>query len=178
MTVDLIGILGSGGSSGGGGGGTTGAVLTWDSTTAYTTSACVLSSNALWIARANNTNSAPTLSGNNWRRIADFDTSNNRLFSASTAANYAWNKGVFCLIVTALTADITITLNTIASFSDSDTTNRVQEFILIKQTNANVANLTCTPPNTFSDGATTKVIQNASVFRFYADFTSATWRII
>jgi len=177
FSINLFGS-GSGGGGGGGGGGGTGAVTVWDTTTAYTVGACVLASNALWIARANNTNSSPSLAGNNWRRISDFDTSNSRYFCAQTNANYTWSKGVFSLCVTALTADITITLSAISSFADSDSTNRIQEFILIKQTSANTVNLNCTAPNTFHDSTTSKQITASSVTRFILDFVAGTWRII
>lgn len=152
-------------------------ITAWSNATAYTVGSFVYTGNAIWCCKVANTNSAPTLANNNWVREADTDTSIRRVFAQNINANYTWPKGVFCVRAAGLTTDITITLSAISSFVDSGTSNRIQEFILIKADNAKNILLNTTEPDKFSDGTSSKEVTGNTIFRFILDFTSGNWRL-
>lgn len=155
----------------------TNSIQLWSNVTAYTAGQFVYSNNSIWCCRANNTNSSPSLTNNNWRRESDLDSSTFRTTIQTVSANYTWSKGVFGVRAAGLTADITITLSLISSFSDPDTASKIQEFIIIKADNARNIILNTSEPDKFSDGSASKEITGNSVFRFILDYTSSNWRV-
>jgi hypothetical protein len=152
-------------------------IAAWSNATAYTVGSFAYTGNAIWCCKVANTNSAPSLTNNNWVREADTDTSTLKLFTQNINANYTWSKGIFSVRAAALAADITVTLSAISTFVDSGTSNRIQEFILVKADNSHNIVLNTTSPDTFSDGTTTRTISGNTVFRMILDFTSSIWRI-
>ena len=151
-------------------------ITLWSNTVSYTVGNFVYSGNAIWCCRVANTNSTPSLTNNNWRREADLDSSTSRMVPQTINSNYTWPKGVFSVRAAGLTADTTVTLSLISSFADSDTTSKIQEFVLIKADNNKTLTLATSSPDTFNDGTTTKTITGNTVVRFFLDFTSNVWR--
>lgn len=152
-------------------------VRNWSNTTPYVIGQIVISSNALWLCRVAGTNSAPSLVTNNWRRLADIDTTNQRIFVQGISANYTWPKGTYAVRADTSGGDITITMNAITTYSDSDTSNRIQSFWVVKDSSANTLTIQLSGTDTFPDGTNKMTLINNGVSTWiYADFAVSKWR--
>jgi hypothetical protein len=154
-----------------------GVLTMWNNTRTYAVGDMVASGNSLWVCRVAGSNQIPSLATNNWRRLADLDTSNQSLYVQPVTANYTWPREVFAIRADTSSGNITVTLGTVASYANSDTSNRLRTFWALKDSNANTLTIQLSGSDTFPDGSTSLVLRNGGVSAFfYADFASNKWR--
>ena len=153
-------------------------IRNWDATIPYVIGQIVISSNGMWLCRVAGTNLTPSTLTNNWRLLANVDNANGRTFVQSVTTNYTWAKGPQAVRVTMSTTDVIVTMNTLSSFSDADSSNRIQQFLLMKDGSAMTLTLRLSGTDTFTDGTNSRsVVAGGSMIRFYADFGISKWRI-
>lgn len=167
--------------TGGSGGATVavGTIAAWDTTKTYTTNLDMVSyQNAIWTTVATNTNSTPSLTNSNWKRVADMNSSNSQIPYINTTGNYTLSQGVFAVRSDTTTSNNTITLDLISNFVPPTSTTMLSEFLIIKQGFANILTIQTSGSDTFQDGSTSKVFQGNGVnIPLYLDFDSSVWRI-
>lgn len=153
-------------------------IYNWDTNISYTVGQLVISSNIIWLCRVAGAGLQPSVATSNWRQLCNVDVGSYRNFVQPVTANYNWNRGVSAVRVTTSAAGtITVTLAALSSFADSDSSNRIQQFLLLKEGALGTVNLKLSGSDTFTDGSTSlNVTGNGSTLRFYADFGINKWR--
>jgi hypothetical protein len=153
-------------------------IYNWVSTVPYVVGDMVISSEGIWMCRIAGTNLTPSLSNNNWRQIANKDSSQYLTFSSYVTANYTIPTGITAVVAETTGADFTVTLPLISTIQGvlGDTTNRVQEFKVFKVGQTNKVIIACGGTDTFADGTTTfNLISNGSVGRVFVVFNKSNW---
>lgn len=164
-------------SGSGGGGSEEGSISVWSGLKTYAVNDWVTYSGAIWVNRTAGSNITPSLSTNDWRQVANVDTANECLFVGSiiTTASYSLPKGQTSAQFDTTTNNITVTMPSIASLSNSDTNNKTQLFRVVKRSPTNKLVINLASGDTFLDGTTSWTLNAQSLYSFYAIYQSTNW---
>jgi hypothetical protein len=155
-------------------------IYNWDTNITYAVGQVVIYSGIIWICRVAGSGLQPNVVTVNWKQLCNVDVGNYRNYVQPVTANYNWVRGFPAIRVTTSSATpILVTLATLASFADSDSSNRIQQFLLLKEGSLGSVNLKLSGSDVFTDGANSlNVVGSGITIRFYADFGINKWRIV
>jgi hypothetical protein len=149
----------------------------WISTTSYVADQVVIHSGGLWICRVPGLNLTPSITDNNWKQIANIASTRSSVFagSAITAATYTYPTYQNAAKFDTSGISILVNMPSIASMTNTDMTNQIQNFNLFKIAQANVLTIQLSGADTFTDGTTRISTSAQGLVSLYCIYGTTIW---